>query len=76
MLACCFHHMGVNIGSGGNLSMSQPLGDADAVHAVEIQYGGHRVAERMGVDVGQSATFCICAGAALFLPAGQQLLSG
>lgn len=45
--------MGVNIGGGGNLSVSQAFGNADAVHAVEIQHGGHRVAERMGVDVRQ-----------------------
>ena len=45
--------MSVNIGGRRYLSMSQPFGNADAVHAVEIQHGSHCVAERMGVDVGQ-----------------------
>lgn len=47
------HHMGVDVSGGGNLSMAQPLRDADAVHAAVVEHGGHGVAEGVGIDVGQ-----------------------
>ena len=33
--------------------MAKPLGDADTVHTIEIEHGGHCVPECVGVDVGQ-----------------------
>ena len=47
------HHTGVDVSGGGNLSMAQPLRDADAVHAAVVEHGGHGVAEGVGIDVGQ-----------------------
>ena len=47
------HHMGIDVGGGGNLGMAQPLGDADVVHAAVVEHGGHGVAEGVGIDVGQ-----------------------
>lgn len=43
--------MGVNIGRGADLGVSQPFGNAHTVHPIEVQHGGHCVPEGMGVNV-------------------------
>ena len=54
LLVGCLHHMGINIGGGAYLGVSQPLGNAHTVHAVEVEHGCHCVPECVGVDVGQA----------------------
>ena len=49
--------VGINIGGGTDLCMSQAFGDRHAVQAVKIQEAGHRMAEFVRVDVRQSVLF-------------------
>ena len=53
--------MGIKICGGADLRVSQSIGDGHAVHAVEVQHGGHCVVEGVGIDVRQAvalAEFC------------------
>lgn len=45
--------MGVNVGRGADLRMTQPL----SVHSVEMQHGSHRVAECVGGTAGKIVAF-------------------
>lgn len=46
--------MGVDVGRGAHLGVSQTLRDGNAVHAVEVEHGGHRVTKIVRVDVRQA----------------------
>ena len=54
LLVCRLHNMGVNISRSAYLGVSQPLGNAHTVHAVEVEHGCHCVPECVGIDVGQA----------------------
>ena len=48
------HYMGVNIGRGADLGMTQPFGNAHTVHPIEVQHRGHCMPESMSVNVWES----------------------
>ena len=49
------HYMGVNIGRGADLGVSQPFGNTHTVHHIEVQHRGHCMPEGMSVNVWESA---------------------
>ena len=48
--------MGVNIGRGADLGVTQPFGNAHTVHSIEVEHGGHCVPKGMGIDVWEAVT--------------------
>ena len=46
------HYMGVNIGRGADLGVSQPFGNTHTVHPIEVQHRGHCMPESMRVKLG------------------------